>query len=94
MTRSGYERYLFAMCGIAGLILGTGGGLVGAALPYINQTSGFTPAQLSKVGAALILAPLAMTALFLFISIPMMEHRQLKNKPGYADYRKRTRILI
>ena len=41
-----------------------------------------------------ILAPIAMTCLFLFISIPMMERRQLENKPGYADYRKSTRILI
>ena len=41
-----------------------------------------------------ILGPLAMTALFLFISIPMMERRQLTNKPGYGDYRKHTRILI
>ena len=42
----------------------------------------------------LVLAPIAMTALFLFISIPMMERRQLDNKPGYAEYRKRTRLLI
>ena len=42
----------------------------------------------------LILAPVAMTALFLFISIPMMERRQLENKPGYAEYRKKTRMLI
>jgi steroid 5-alpha reductase family enzyme len=35
-----------------------------------------------------------MTALFLFISIPMMERRQLQNKPGYAEYRKKTRMLI
>jgi hypothetical protein len=35
-----------------------------------------------------------MTALFLFISIPMMERRQLAIKPAYADYRKRTRRLI
>ena len=42
----------------------------------------------------LILAPIAMTALFLFISIPMMEWRQLQNKPGYAEYRKKTRMLI
>lgn len=38
--------------------------------------------------------PIAMTALFLCISIPLMEKRQLKNKPGYAEYRKQTRILI
>ena len=42
----------------------------------------------------LILAPAAITALFLFISIPMMERRQLENKPGYGEYRKQTRILI
>ena len=42
----------------------------------------------------LILATVAMTALFLFISIPLMEGRQLKNKPTYAEYRKSTRILI
>lgn len=42
----------------------------------------------------LILAPVAMTALFLCISIPMMERRQLERKSGYAEYRKQTRILI
>ena len=42
----------------------------------------------------LILAPVAMTALFLFISIPMMERRQLEHKPGYSEYRKQTRMLI
>ena len=42
----------------------------------------------------LILCPLAMTALFLGISIPLMERRQLANKPAYAEYRKHTRILI
>lgn len=42
----------------------------------------------------LIVGPLAITALFLFISIPMMEKRQLANKPGYAAYRQRTRKLI
>ena len=37
---------------------------------------------------------IAMTALFLGISIPLMEQRQLANKPGYAEYRKQTRMLI
>lgn len=41
-----------------------------------------------------VLCPLAMTALFLGISIPLMEQRQLANKPGYAAYKKQTRILI
>ena len=41
-----------------------------------------------------ICGPIAMTALFLCISIPLMEQRQLANKPGYAEYRAHTRILI
>jgi steroid 5-alpha reductase family enzyme len=41
-----------------------------------------------------IFCPIAMTALFLGISIPLMEKRQLQNKPGYAEYRKKTRMLI
>ena len=42
----------------------------------------------------LLLAPLAMTCLFLFVSIPMMERRQLSSKPAYAAYRKKTRLFI
>lgn len=46
----------------------------------------------------LILLPtigaLANTCLFVFISIPMMEKRQLANKPGYAAYRENVRMLI
>lgn len=41
-----------------------------------------------------ILGPIAMTALFMCISIPLMENRQLANKPEYAEYRKQTRLLI
>lgn len=37
---------------------------------------------------------IAMSAMFLCISIPLMEKRQLANKPGYAEYRKQTRVLI
>ena len=42
----------------------------------------------------LILGPIAITTLFLCVSIPMMERRQLQNKPGYAEYKKQTRRLI
>ena len=34
------------------------------------------------------------TFLFTFISIPMMEKRQLANKPEYAEYAKNTPVLI
>jgi steroid 5-alpha reductase family enzyme len=41
-----------------------------------------------------IFGPLANNMLFLFVSIPLMEKRQLKNKPEYADYIKTTSRLI
>jgi Predicted membrane protein len=41
-----------------------------------------------------IIGPVLMTGLFLFVSIPLMEKRQLKNKPGYAEYKAKTRRLI
>lgn len=41
-----------------------------------------------------VLCPITMTALFLGISIPLMEKRQLQNKPDYREYRKQTRLLI
>ena len=34
------------------------------------------------------------TCLFRFISVPLMENRQLQNKPGYDEYRKRTRMFL
>ncbi|MCR5820777.1 MAG: DUF1295 domain-containing protein [Bacteroidaceae bacterium] len=41
-----------------------------------------------------IAGAVAITALFLFVSIPMTERRQLQNKPGYEEYSKHTRMLI
>lgn len=36
---------------------------------------------------------LANTLLFIFVSIPLMEKRQLATKPAYAEYRRNTRML-
>ncbi len=36
----------------------------------------------------------AMTALFLFISIPMMERRTLKKRPAYAEHKRRTSMFV
>lgn len=41
-----------------------------------------------------IAGAVSITLLFLCISVPLMESRQMKNKPGYAQYRKETRVLI
>jgi steroid 5-alpha reductase family enzyme len=38
--------------------------------------------------------PLANTLLFIFISIPLMEKRQLRNKPDYQTYREETSMLL
>ena len=40
-----------------------------------------------------IVSPLLMTALFLFISIPMMEEK-LKERPGYTDYQEEVSVLV
>lgn len=41
-----------------------------------------------------VIGPLLNTCLFRFISVPLMEKRQLQNKPGYAEYQKRTRMFL
>jgi len=41
-----------------------------------------------------IIAPILMTALFLFISIPWMEKKILKTRPEYEGYQKRVSMFI
>ena len=41
-----------------------------------------------------LIGALLNTCMFCFISIPLMEKRQLQNKPEYADYKKNTRIFV
>ena len=42
----------------------------------------------------LLLAPIAMTAMFLFASIPWIEIKILRTRPHYRDYQKRVHILF
>ena len=42
----------------------------------------------------LLLAPIAMTAMFLFASIPWIEIKILRTRPHYKDYQKRVHILF
>lgn len=37
---------------------------------------------------------LAITIMFVFISIPMMDKRSLKSRPGFAEHLKRTRAIL
>ena len=41
-----------------------------------------------------ILSPMLMTALFWFISIPLMENKILKTRPEYAEYQKYVSKLL
>lgn len=52
--------------------------------------------SMDGAGNSFILAfsPLIVFLLFAFISVPMMEKRQKKNKPGYEEYMKRTNIFF
>ena len=51
-----YMRYLLIMAGLGGLLYGVDVGVIAAALPYIEQTAGFNPSQLSQVVAAVLFA--------------------------------------
>lgn len=42
----------------------------------------------------LLVCPLAIALMFIFISIPLMEKRQLERKPAYAEYKRITSMLI
>jgi len=41
-----------------------------------------------------VIGPLAMTALFLFASIPLLEQRSLARRPGYAEHVQRVSMLV
>ena len=41
-----------------------------------------------------VVGPAAMTALFVFASIPMMDRRSVERRPGYAEYRDRVPALL
>lgn len=58
---------------------------------YLTAAAGDRSWEMILLPAA---GALANTCLFVFISIPMMERRQIANKPGYSEYRKKVRMLI
>lgn len=41
-----------------------------------------------------VVGPLSVSVLFCVVSIPLMEKRQLANKPEYKEYKKHTRMFI
>jgi len=53
-----------------------------------------TSLSMASLPVALLAGPLVVTALFLFVSIPMMEKRQIGTKPDYRAYQRTTGMLL
>ena len=54
-TPAVYNRLLLFVAGLGGLLYGIDVGIISGALPYLTDTSGFTPSQLSFVVAAVMM---------------------------------------
>lgn len=55
MTTVGYNRLLLFVSGLGGLLYGVDVGIIAGALPYLQDTSGLDPGQLSIIVAAVLL---------------------------------------
>ena len=56
-----YNRFLLVVAGLGGLLYGVDVGIIAGALPYLQDTSGFTGGQLSTVVAAVLLGSVLST---------------------------------
>lgn len=56
-----YNRLLLFVAGLGGLLYGIDVGIISGALPYLTDTSGFTPSQLSFVVAAVMMGGILST---------------------------------
>ena len=56
-----YNAMLLLVAGLGGLLYGVDIGIIGGALPYLEATSGLTPAQLSVIVAAVLLGSVIST---------------------------------
>lgn len=55
MTTGFYNKYLLFIAGLGGLLYGIDVGVIAGALPYLQATTNYSPAQLSSVVAAVLL---------------------------------------
>ncbi len=56
-----YNRFLLVIAGLGGLLYGVDVGIIAGALPFLEATSGYTPAQLSTVVSAVLLGTVLST---------------------------------
>lgn len=66
---------------------------------YFGEVTFWWGVWVMQMGAApflwaTVFAPLAMTAMFLFVSIPMMETHLAEKCPAYSAYQKRVSVLV
>jgi MFS transporter, SP family, solute carrier family 2 (myo-inositol transporter), member 13 len=78
-----YNAFLLLVSGLGGLLYGIDVGIIGGAYPYLEATSGFTPAQLSDVVAAVLLGSVFST-LFAGVLADWLGRRTLMALSGFA----------
>jgi SP family myo-inositol transporter-like MFS transporter 13 len=71
-----YNRFLLIVAGLGGLLYGVDVGIIAGALPYLQDTSGFSSGQLSSVVAAVLLGSVVST-LFAGVLADLMGRRLL-----------------
>jgi MFS transporter, SP family, solute carrier family 2 (myo-inositol transporter), member 13 len=60
-SKTGYNRFLLLVAGLGGLLYGVDVGIIGGALPYLQDTSPLTAGQLSSIVAAVLLGSVIST---------------------------------
>ncbi len=78
-----YNRFLLFVAGLGGLLYGIDVGIIGGALPYLQATSHLTPAELSKIVAAVLLGSVFST-LFAGLLADWLGRRPLMILSGIA----------
>ena len=78
-----YNAFLLLVSGLGGLLYGIDVGIIGGAYPYLEATSGFTPAQLSDVVAAVLLGSVFST-LFAGLLADWLGRKTLMSLSGLA----------
>ena len=71
-----YALYLMVMAGLGGLLYGIDVGVIAAALPYIEETSTYTPQEISLVVAA-VLAGSVLSSLFAGILAELLGRKKV-----------------
>jgi MFS transporter, SP family, solute carrier family 2 (myo-inositol transporter), member 13 len=82
-ARRRYNLILLSVAGLGGLLYGIDVGIIGGAYPYLEATSGFSPAELSVIVAAVLLGSVFST-LFSGLLADWMGRRPLMVLSGLA----------